>query len=134
MFVELRGYCGDPWGWGWRGIFPHGGDQGRGNVWGAGRGTGKQHPHIPYHVNIPISICTTAEPPIDRHSTIVVIILKGFGSSPSPISLSLSLNFSHTSSLYYLFIDFFFEEEEERIHLHFKEIFKHSEQFDVDEK
>jgi hypothetical protein len=25
MFVELREYCGNPWGWGWREIFPRGG-------------------------------------------------------------------------------------------------------------
>jgi hypothetical protein len=29
MFVELRGYCGDPSGWGWKEIFPYGEDQGQ---------------------------------------------------------------------------------------------------------
>jgi hypothetical protein len=53
MFVELRGYCGDPWGWGWREIFPRGGERGRGKVLGAGRGTGKKPPHIPCPVDIP---------------------------------------------------------------------------------
>ncbi|MCI63531.1 hypothetical protein A2U01_0084788, partial [Trifolium medium] len=53
IFVDLRGYRGDLWGWGQ--IFPYGdGDGGKNSPAGtSGRGTRKLTPHIPFPIDIP---------------------------------------------------------------------------------